>query len=59
MIEQLGWEGHQIFTAYLSEDKTRLGLTEACDGYFGVELTKEEVIELANDFLQLAEQMNA
>lgn len=59
MIEKLGWKGYQIFTAELSEDKTRLKLTEACDGYFDVDLTKEEVIELANDFLKLAEQMNA
>lgn len=59
MIEKLGWKGCQIFTAELSEDKTQLRLTEACDGYFDVDLTKEEVIELANDFLKLAEQMNA
>lgn len=57
MLEKLGYEGKRIFDAELLEDKTRLTLTEACDTYFQTSLTKAEVIELANDFIKIADTM--
>lgn len=57
MIEQLGGGEANIFHAWLTDDKSELELREACDGYFFKYLTKKEVIELANDFLKLADEM--
>ena len=57
MLEKLGYAGERIFDAELSEDKTTLVLTEACDVYFAAMLTKEQVIELANDLLRIADTM--
>lgn len=57
MIEKLGYRGKRIFDAELSNDKMVLELTEACDNYFSAELTKEQVIELANDLLRIADTM--
>lgn len=57
MIEQLGCDGKRIFDYKLSKDKRSLILTEACDLYFDVELTKEQVIELANDLIDIANTM--
>ena len=58
MIDKLGWDGAHIFETELSEDKKFLILTEACDMYFQTKLTKSQVIELANDFMLLAEAMS-
>ena len=57
MLEKLGYHGKRIFDVNLSDDKTMLVLTEACDIYFDASLTKEQVIELANDFLRIADEM--
>lgn len=58
MIEKLGYTSGRIFHADLLRGKYNLRLTEACDGYYNVDLTRAEVIELANDFLKIAESMN-
>lgn len=57
MIEKLGYEGSRIFDVCLSEDKKLLELQEACDMWYARDLTKAQVIELANDFLKLADEM--
>ena len=57
MIETLGYEGNRVFEYELSKDKLKLKLVEACDSHFTAELTKSEVIELAQDFLKIAEGM--
>ena len=58
MIEKLGFDGLSIFDVELSKDNRHLILTEACDMYFSAELSKDQVIELANDFLKIAETMS-
>lgn len=57
MLEKLGYEGKQIFDVELSDDKRTLVLTEACDLHYEASLTKAQVIELANDFLRIADNM--
>jgi len=57
MIEKLGYDGERVFDAELSDDKTLLVLTEACDMCFDAKLTKAQVIELANDLLRIADTM--
>lgn len=57
MLEKLGWEGSRIFDVCLSKDKKLLELQKACDFYYATDLTKAQVIELANDFLKLADEM--
>lgn len=57
MIEKFGYNEARIFDIELSEKKSLLVFTEACNQYFALALTKEEVIELANDLLRIAETM--
>ena len=57
MIEKLGYDEERIFEVELSKDRASLEITEACDFYYSAKLTKQQVIELAQDFLALAEQM--
>lgn len=57
MIEKLGTCGENIFDVTMSDDKATLTLTEACDLWFETALTKAQVLELADDFRKLAEQM--
>jgi len=57
MIKKLGYENTRIFDTELSDDKTMLIFTEACDMCFQTELTKAEVIELANDLMAIAHKM--
>lgn len=47
----------QIFYVEPSADRKHLRFTEACDDYFDIELTKAQVIELANELLKLAETL--
>lgn len=58
MLEELGYDGKKIFEATLSDDKTELVLIDACELYFTARLTKEQVIELANDLLRIADTMS-
>jgi len=57
MLEKLGFDGERIFMTEVMNDGKHVELIECCDGYYSVMLTKEEIIELANDLLKLADQM--
>jgi len=57
MLEKLGYDGERIFTTEIINDGERVELMECCDMYYSVMLTKEEIIELANDLLKLSEEM--
>ena len=47
----------RVFTTELSESKTLLAFSDGCDEWFYAQLTKTEVIELANDLLAVANNM--
>lgn len=57
MIEKLGFEGSRVFEVEITNAGKTLVITEACDGNFKYEMTKNEVIELSNDFLSISEKM--
>lgn len=57
MLEKLCSLGARVFDVDLSADKSRLTITEACDNCFEAQLTKEQVVELAYDFLRIASVM--
>jgi hypothetical protein len=58
MIEKLGVGNKCIFDVELSDNKKYLIMTEACCMYYETTLTKDETIELANDFMRIAESMS-
>lgn len=57
VLHKLSYESGRIFDVELTRDKKRLRFTEACDLYYDCDLSKEEVIELAGEFIKLADQM--
>ena len=58
MIEKLGYNEACIFDVSLADSRKYLVITEACNGFYDVFLTKAQVIELANDFLRIADKMD-
>ena len=55
MLELISEEN--IFYVELSGDKITLEITEGCDGYYSIVLTKHELLELITDLQTLADQM--
>ena len=57
MINKMGLDKHRIFDVELSTSKEFLTFIEACDMYYHIDLSKQQVIELANDLLAIANEM--
>ena len=57
MIDKMGFDEHRIFDVQLSKNKRFLTFREACDGFFDADLNKQQIIELANDLLAIANEM--
>ena len=57
MIKQMGFDERRIFDVELLANKRFLRFREACDGEFDTDLSKNQVIELANDLLAIANEM--
>ena len=63
MLEEMGFptgygsQARQIFDAELSPDGKHIEFTEACDCYYSTKLTKNQVLELADDLIKLANQI--
>lgn len=55
MIDRL--DKAHVLGVELSPDKRLLKLTEECDRYYHIEITRAQVIELAEDFLDIAANM--
>lgn len=53
MLELL--EVCRVFSA--KEHKGKIAIYESCDDYFGVEITKEQALALAEEIKQLAESV--
>jgi len=56
MLDKLGANGYRLFDVILVSE-AQLLISDSHDMYQSVRLQKNEVIELANDFLKLAERM--
>lgn len=48
---------NRIFSAKLSEDKTKALFTEECDGYFTVALGEGDMAQIINEFQELMKTM--
>jgi len=46
-----------VFDAEITEDKKHVRLTEACDSYYMIDLTKSQMYELIEDLKRLADQI--
>ena len=55
IIERL--EDERVATVALSDDKTELEITEECDQYFTVNLSKHDVGELIKEFQEIHRSM--
>lgn len=57
ILDKLNYENGRIFEAKVSEDKKQIEFLEACDLHFSVNLTRDELAQLIDEFIILHDGM--